>query len=256
VPEKLQRSNTSPHPIKILCIEDDLFTRQLLQAVLTSHGYHVHTDSSGEEALHNFHNIKPDLVLLDIGLPGLDGLQVCRQLMELANVPVILLTAENREDKVVAGLEAGASDFVTKPYSEKVLLARIQASLRSSKPIRAGDDVDLTTYDDGYLHVNLSVRQVLVRGEKVKLTPTEFLLLAHLIIKAGRICVFRDILESVWGWEYHDSVDYLYTYIRRLRRKLEPDIKHPQYIMAEHGIGYWFQPQRPSGPIILASDNS
>lgn len=227
-----------------MIVEDSLFTQQLLRAVLTSHGYCVYAFSDGEEGLRQFHTIDPDLVLLDIDLPGMDGLHICRQLMEWSNIPIILVTAYSGEDNVVAGLEAGAADYVTKPFSYKVLLARMRAVLRLKRTARSSVTSTTLAYDDGYLQINLVDRQVLIRGEKVRLTSIEFRMLAYLLANTGRICTSRELLENVWGMEYQDSTNYLHTYIRRLRRKLEPDGSHAQYLLAEHGIGYWFRPLR------------
>jgi two-component system KDP operon response regulator KdpE len=237
----------SEHTNTVMIVEDEVFTQKLLLAALTSQGYRAYAFSSGEEGLRKFHAIHPDLVLLDIHLPGLDGLQVCRQLMQCSNVPIILVMGDSGEDNIVAGLEAGAAAYVTKPFSCKVLLARIKALLRQKST--ASVISSTITYDDGYLQVDLVAHQVRVRGAKVRLTPTEFRILAYLLTKAGRICTARELLENVWGWEYHDSVDYLYTYIRRLRRKLEPHGGHSRYLLAEHGIGYWFQPQSTSSTL-------
>ena len=142
------------------------------------------------------------------------------------------------------GLDAGAVDYVVKPFSVKVLMARIRVAMRQSKPAIPAQQI--VSYSDGYLTINLGERRIWINGQTVKLTATEYNLLAYLVENAGRVCTFRQILENVWGWEYQDSTDYVYTYIRHLRRKLEPDPARPRYFVVEHGVGYRFEKQ--AGP--------
>jgi two-component system KDP operon response regulator KdpE len=229
-------------PASIQVIDGDPVIQQLLYAVLTSHGYRVEIGRNVKEGRCKFRAAKPDLVLLEIYLPDGDGLQICRELVGVANIPIILVTSETNEDKLVTGLEIGAADYVTKPFNSRILLARINAALRAYRPKGTNGSVVAKTYSDNYLSVNLDNREVQVQGQKVKLTPTEFHLLSHLLTNAGRICTYRELLEKVWGWEYHDNVAYLYTYVRRLRAKLQPSSDSPNYIVAERQIGYRFVP--------------
>jgi DNA-binding response OmpR family regulator len=228
---------------KILLIDGHRATPQSLEAVLTLHGFHVYLLPNATEALQKYHAIKPDLVLLDLDLVKWNGIQVCRQLVEVAEIPLILLSSKVLDDEIVAGLEAGAVEYVTKPYSTKILVARIRAILRLSKAAALADPAGVKCYRDDYLTINLAERQLLVQGEKVKLTPTEFHLLSRLLATPGKVRTYSELLESVWGWESRNRMDYLYTYVRRLRRKLEPEAENPRYILGEHGVGYWFEPQ-------------
>jgi two-component system KDP operon response regulator KdpE len=159
----------------------------------------------------------------------------------MSDVPIIMLTARGREEDIIKGLDLGADDYLTKPFRIGELLARVRATLRRSRTESfLSDEV---TYSDNYLSVDLASRRVMVRGELVKLTPTEYKLLAVLIRNKGRVVEFRQLLESVWGFEYVDEVDYLRVYIWHLRRKIEPDPKKPSYLLSELNLGYRFEPQ-------------
>jgi two-component system KDP operon response regulator KdpE len=238
----LTQNELAENSSTIMLIDSNVSTRQWLEAVLTAPEFRVHAFPTAQEALRKSYRVKPDIVLLDIDSLKETATQTCRQLIEATAAPVILLSSESQEDKILAGMEAGASDYVTKPLSAKILIARIRAILRLSNGATSVGPGYMRVYRDGYLTINLADRQLLKQGQKVKLTPTEFRLLAHLVINLGKINTYSELLESVWGREYRDSMDYLYTYMGRLRRKLEPDQDHPRYLLGEHGIGYWFQP--------------
>jgi two-component system KDP operon response regulator KdpE len=171
-------------------------------------------------------------------LPRVDGFEVCRQMRQMSNVPVIMLTARTDSNNHVRGLGAGADDYMTKPFDRKILLARAEAALRRLSNSYTGSSS--SSYSDDYLTIDLARRQVLVYGQSAKLTTKEFQLLAHLLQNADRTVTFRQILERVWGWEYQDSVDYVHVYISRLRQKLELKPKDPRYFVTEHGAGYHF----------------
>lgn len=230
----------------ILIIDDSRVTQRLLQEVLKPQGFILYSATSGEEGLRCFFETRPDLVLLDIVLPGLDGFETCRRLLTLADVPIIFLSTMADEDAIVRGLEAGAVDYVEKPFSPKVLLARVRGALRwYAFPRAIPDPVEAapsTAYDDGYLTINIAHRRVTVGGKIARLTATEFNLLTHIFENAGQVCTFVQILEHVWGWDEGDKAN-VYTYIRRLRSKLETAPNSPRYITVAHGVGYSFEKQ-------------
>lgn len=224
---------------KILIIDDDIHIRKIAEHVFSGAGAEVYTAGNSAEGLRTFYAKQPDLVLLDIMMPGEDGWDTCRQIRRLSDVPVIMLTALRTDEDIVRGLEAGADDFISKPFSNSVLLARARAVLRRAELAPPGDKP--YTYRDSKLAIDLDRYTVLVHGEPVKLTPTEFRLLTYMVQNAGRVLTFHQILEHVWGWEYQDSPDYVHVYISHLRQKLEDDPRHPKYLVTEHGVGYRFE---------------
>lgn len=226
---------------KILVIDDDATLSELVSYILKAEGYATVIANDGKEGLAKFAAEKPDLVLLDVTMPKMDGFEVCQRIRQSADTPIIMLTAQGNEEHMVRGLDLGADDYVVKPFLLKPFMARVRANLRrAGAPLMAPDKV---TYRDEYLSVDLENRRVLIKGEVVKLTPTEFKLLATLVKYKGRILEFRPLLEQVWGFEYIDDIDYLRVYIWHLRRKIEPDPKNPIYLLNELNIGYLFSPQ-------------
>jgi DNA-binding response OmpR family regulator len=230
---------TSLQGYKILIIDDDPDLLALLERALGRAGAEVVTALDGREGLRLFHQREPDLVILDIVLPGLDGWQVADLLQPFGQVPVLLLTALSEEQDVVRGLEAGAVDYVTKPFSLPVLIARVGAALRCAR-LHAGRQGP-PPYDDGTLRIDLPAQEVWVAGEPRALSGTEFRLLAYLVEHGGQLLSHRQILEGVWGWEYGDCVEYVHVYASRLRRKLEPDPARPRYLVTYRGLGYRFR---------------
>jgi two-component system KDP operon response regulator KdpE len=224
---------------KILLIDDEPEMLQLLELIFSRAGAKVYTALCAREALRQFHACQPDLVVLDVMLPGMDGWQVCAYLRQLSNVPIIMLTALGAEQDVARGLDGGADDFVTKPFSSQVLLARARSALRRAKLSSYSDKQP--AYWDEYLCVDPDQRRVLVRGELVRLTSIEYRLLAYLVANAERTLTYQQILRSVWGWECTNSTEYVHAYIYRLRQKLEQDPTHPRYLVTEHGVGYSFR---------------
>jgi two-component system response regulator VicR len=224
---------------KILIIDDEPGMLRLLEQIFFRAGYQVHVATNGREGLSRFHNLQPDLVVLDVMMPIMDGWQTCSYIRRLSNTPIIMLTALGWEDDVVRGLDAGAVDYVVKPFSSKVLLARVKAALRQATPPSRLEKPAI--YDDGYLIIDLDEHQVFVRGEPLRLTATEYRLLAYLCQNAGKLLTPQQILENVWGWTCEDEEECVRVYIWRLRRKLEQDSKNPQYLLTEHGKGYRFQ---------------
>lgn len=224
---------------KILVIDDDPRLVKLVNLGLTHAGYEVYKACDGQEGLREMYVRQPDLVILDIMMPGMDGWRACRRIREMCDTPIIMLTAKAGQDDIVRGLEHGADDYITKPFSVKELLARVRAVLRrGALPLHGEEPV---TYSDEYLTVSLAESRVAVRGERVEMTPTEFRLLTQFVENAGRLLTHRDLLEKVWGPEYADDVDYLHIYVWRLRQKIEEDASEPQYILTEHGVGYRFK---------------
>jgi two-component system KDP operon response regulator KdpE len=205
----------------------------------------VTVSSDGQDGLEKFFATQPDLVVLDIMMPAMDGWETCRQIRLVSDTPVILLTSLSSDEEIVRGLEAGADDFVSKPFRPDVLLARARAVMRRARPL--SEQELIRRYADGYLTVDLENRRVTVTNRRVNLTPTEYRLLIYLIRNAGKVLSFTQILENVWGEEYRDSPNYVHVYISHLRQKLERDPHNPQYFVSEHGTGYQFLRQDPSG---------
>ncbi len=225
---------------KVLVVDDDPALLPLIEYTFAREGYEVHCASDGQEALRQFFTHRPDLVILDIMMPRMDGWETCRRIREVSEVPIVMLTAKGQDEDIIRGLEYGADDYLTKPFSIKVLLARARAVLRRAA-LPSAEQEKAILYADDYLTVDLADRRVTIEGEPVKLTPTEYRLLAYLVENAGRVLTFQQILQSVWGWEYQDDLDYVRVYVSHLRRKLEQDPKNPRYIQTEMGMGYRFE---------------
>jgi two-component system KDP operon response regulator KdpE len=224
----------------ILVIDDDPDLRLMLKAQLERRKHRVVVASSGRDGLQKAYQARPDLVILDIMMPGMDGWEVCRRLRELSSVPIIMLTARNMQGDVVKGLESGADDYLVKPFSAAELDARIQAVLRRSGSSDGAGISRTSFYSNGYLTIDFDRRIVKVENTSIDLTPTEFKLLSCLVRNEGRVLPHRYLLTEVWGPEYADEVDYVKLYIRYLRLKLEEDPSDPIYIQTEWGIGYRF----------------
>ena len=225
---------------RILVVDDDPVLSELVSYILQSEGYQTIVANNGEDGLRKFQSTNPDLVMLDVTMPELDGFEVCKRIRAISSVPIIMLTAQGSEDAIVRGLDFGADDYVTKPFQLKPLMARVRANLRRVNAPQP--QYGKVTYQDEYLTVDLEAHKVLINGEPVKLTPTEYKLLAVLVKNRGRILEFRQLLEQVWGFEYIDDIDYLRVYIWHLRRKIEKDPKNPCYLHNELSIGYRFDP--------------
>ena len=225
---------------KVLVVDDDPALLSLIDHTFAREGYDVYSASDGKEALRAFFARHPDLVILDIMMPRMDGWETCRRIREVSDVPIVMLTGRGQDEDIVRGLEYGADDYLTKPFSIKVLLAHARAVLRRAA-LPPVDYEESTTYADDYLTVDLKERHVTVQGEVVKFTPTEYRLLAYLVQNAGHVLTFTQLLENVWGWEYQDDVHYVLVYVWHLRQKLEENPKNPQYIQTEIGVGYRFE---------------
>ena len=222
---------------RIMVVDDELHIRRALDINLRAHGYQVTLASTGEEALIEAAANPPDLVLLDLGLPGTDGLDVIRGLRGWTSIPIIVLSARHGDVSKVAALDAGADDYVTKPFSINELLARLRASLRRHHP--TPDEPVVETAD---FIIDLMDRRVTRSGEPVHLTPTEWQIVERLARNPGRLVTQRQLLQDVWGPQYEHETNYLRVHLAAIRRKLEPDPGRPRYFITESGIGYRFEP--------------
>lgn len=228
---------------KILIIDDDRTLCQLMTAILAQEGAAAHVAYGGEQGLRQFYEQRPDLVMLDHMMPGLNGYQILKRIRELSDVPVIMLSAIDSVDEIVRCLTAGADDYVTKPYQPQVLLARARAAIR--RLAAPPDKPRKFVYDDDHLTFDLKARVVKVDGKDVQLSATEFELLSYLAVNAGRICSFRHIFEAVWGDTSLSTAENVHTFVYQLRQKLEPDPRKPSYIISVRSIGYRFQLPSP-----------
>jgi len=222
---------------RVLVVDDEPVTLKYLGANLRVRGYEVLTAEDGETALEILDHSEVDLIILDIMMPGIDGFQVCETVRQTSDVPILMLSARGREHDIVLALDLGADDYLTKPFGVAEMLARVRAALRRSAPTWEQPRAPLTIAD---VRIDFEAHRVTVTGEPVQLTPTEYDLLAHLALNAGRVLPHRALLRAVWGPEYGDETEYLWAYIRRLRRKIEPDPSNPRYILTEPGVGYLF----------------
>ncbi|MFQ5612704.1 MAG: response regulator transcription factor [Anaerolineae bacterium] len=222
---------------RVLVVDDEPETVKYVSANLRARGYEVLTAEDGRKALKVFDEAVVDLVVLDIMMPGPDGFEVCRAIRRQSEVPIIMLSARGQEKDIVRALNLGADDYLTKPFGVEEMLARVRAVLRRTSYASAILRPPLAVDD---LRIDFAAQQVTVQGRKVQLTPTEYDLLVHLAINAGRVLTHRVLLQAVWGPEYGDETEYLWAYIRRLRRKLEPEPHNPRYILTQPGVGYSF----------------
>ncbi len=223
---------------KILAVDDEQRMVRFIQLNLEQDGFEVVTAYNGKEALEQVRTQLPDLILLDIMMPDINGFDVLKKIREVNNVPVIMLTAKGEEDDRIQGLELGADDYITKPFSPRELVSRIRAVLRRTKSFNE-DEVDQIIVDDR-LTIDFSRREVWVEGEKVDLRPTEYRLLYHLVQNAGWVNTHEQLLSKVWGFEYQDEPHYVRLYVNYLRKKLEEEPSNPKYILTERGVGYRF----------------
>lgn len=223
---------------KILIVDDDDALLQMLELAFEVEGAEVVVADNGRKGLQLFHKHQPDIVLLDVLMPEMNGWETCKQIRLEANSPVIMMTTLADDQNIVRGLENGADDYMVKPFSVEVLQARVSAVLRRAALDLA--DEDLTSYVDEHLKINLHERSVYVAQERLKLSATEFKLLSFFLKHANQILSYQQILLNIWGVEYRENIDYVHVYVSHLRRKLEPDPRNPIYFVTEYGIGYRF----------------
>ncbi len=224
-----------PLDARILVVDDEPQMRRALRASLRGEGYQVEVAASGAEALQAAQRLEPHLLLLDLGLPDMDGAEVCARLRTFTQAPIIVLSVRETEADKVQALDRGADDYLVKPFGIGELLARIRAALR-----RHRDEVGPASIQHGELRIDLEGHQVERQGERIHLTPTEFELLAYLATRRGRVLTHRMILRHVWGPEYEEEVQYLRVFVSQLRRKIERDARAPRYLLTEVGVGYRF----------------
>jgi two-component system KDP operon response regulator KdpE len=218
---------------RVLVVDDEQAIRHFLRVTLSSQAYEVVEATSGQEALSDAATHKPDIVILDLGLPDIDGVEVTRLLRQWTQIPIIILSVRGSERDKIAALDAGADDYLTKPFGVGELLARLRAALR-----RAAQTTSEPVFTSGSLKVDLARRLVSVSGREVQLTPTEYELLRVLVTHAGKVLTHHHLLREVWGTEYGEEFHMLHVNISNLRRKIEPDPARPQFIITEPGVGY------------------
>jgi DNA-binding response OmpR family regulator len=223
---------------RVLVVDDEPQIRRALSVNLRARGYEVDTAASGEEALRQAAAQVPDLVVLDLGLPGIDGVEVIRGLRGWTSVPIVVLSVRDQERDKVAALDAGADDYVTKPFGIGELLARLRAALRRAAPAGESGSAAVETPD---FSLDFAIKRALKGGEDVRLTPTEWHLVEVLARYRGKLVAQRQLLQEVWGPQYETETNYLRVFMAQIRRKLEPDPAHPRYFITEPGMGYRFE---------------
>jgi two-component system, OmpR family, KDP operon response regulator KdpE len=222
----------------VLVVDDEPQILRVMRASLPVRGYEVITASSGEEALTQLRKHVADVVILDLVMPEMSGLEVCRGIREFSSVPIIVLSAKGSEGDKVAALDLGADDYVTKPFGMDELMARVRAVLRRL----SSSETDQRVLTVGAIYIDTDERRVVVAGKEIRLTPKEFEVLKYLVRNAGKVVTHQALLQSVWGWQSTDQIEYLRVAINQLRRKIEPDASHPRYILTEPWVGYRFNP--------------
>ena len=221
---------------RILIADDEPKIRMFLRANLNARGYEVHLAQDGLEAVEMAGQVLPDLIILDVNMPRMDGIDACRRIREWADIPIIILSVRDEEKDKVQALDEGADDYVTKPFGMEELLARIRVALRRT----SRSTVEIPVFRAGNLKIDFAGRLVSINDKEIKLTRTEYELLAYLATNADKVLTHREILHSVWGPEYGDETEYVRTFINQLRRKIEEDPANPRYIITEQRTGYRF----------------
>jgi two-component system KDP operon response regulator KdpE len=221
---------------RILVVDDEQEITFVLRSGLTKHGYDVRVAGDGEAALDLFHAWTPDLVITDLAMPNMNGLQLCRRLRESSEVPIVILSVKGEEATKIEALDAGADDYLTKPFGMGELLARVRATLRRSPAVNA----EATVIDEGDFRIDLESREVQVKGKVVHLSPKEFDLLLFFVRNASKVLTHRTLLAKIWGGDYTEQTEYLRVFVRHLRKKIEPDPAKPRYILTEPWVGYRF----------------
>jgi DNA-binding response OmpR family regulator len=249
---------------KVLIIDDDADLLQLASLIFKKAGAEVITANDGLDGISKFFTHQPDLVILDVMMPGSNGFDICQRIRQVSDAPLIMLTALNKEQEMLQGLAAGADDFLSKPFNPEILLARARTVLRRMQRSNGGNGSNGNghnghnggnghngnpatsasfSYNDGYLSIDIERHEVLIHGKRIKLTPIEFRLLVYLARNGGKLLTFDKILGNVWGNQYQGSIDYVHVYISHLRRKIEEGTNGSRYILTVHGEGYVFEKQ-------------
>ena len=227
---------------RILVVDDEPQLTRVLRTGLTSRGYEVRAAADGLSGIETFNDWHPDLVITDLAMPNVDGLELCRRLRRISQVPIIVLSAKGEEKTKVAALDLGADDFVTKPFGIDELLARVRASLRRAST-QTKTQPELAILDSGDFHIDLESRKVTVREAELHLTPKEFDLLVYFVKHAGKVLTHRTLLAAVWGGDYVEQDQYLRVFVGNLRKKLEKEVSGQNYIVTEPWVGYRFMPE-------------
>jgi len=227
-----------PDPRRILVVDDESQITRVLRTSLSSHGYDIRVANDGETALEIMKNWVPDLVITDLSMPNMDGLELCRRLRQSSQVPIIVLSVKGEERTKVQALDAGADDYVTKPFGIEELLARVRANLRRAP---AGE-AEQACIEMGDFRIDLAAHKITVKRREVHLTPKEFDLVVYLAKHAGKVVTHRALLGAIWGGQSTEQVEYLRVFVGQLRKKLEPDAGSPRYIVTEPWVGYRFEP--------------
>ena len=228
---------TNPH--KILVVDDEAQIIRVLRRSLTAHRYDVRTAADGQAGVELFHDWHPDLVITDLSMPEMNGMELCRAIRKTSATPIIVLSVKGEEHSKVEALDAGADDYVTKPFGINELLARVRAALRRV-PVNPGEATQELA--DGDFVIDLAAHRVLVRQQEIHLTPKEFDLLVYLFQNRGKVITHRTLLGAIWGGNYTEQTEYLRVFIGQLRKKIEADPAHPNYILTEPWVGYRFLP--------------
>jgi two-component system KDP operon response regulator KdpE len=226
---------------RILVVDDEPQLARVLRTGLKTHGYEVRVAADGVSALETFGDWPPDLVITDLAMPNMGGLELCRRLRERSQLPIIVLSVRGEEKTKVEALDAGADDYVTKPFGMDELLARVRAQLRRAQT-SAATEAPSSVLEEGDFRVDLEARGVTVRGGEVHLTPKEYDLLVYFVRHAGKVLTHRTLLGAVWGGDYTEQGEYLRVFVGQLRKKIEPDPSSPRYILTEPWVGYRFNP--------------
>jgi len=221
---------------RVLVVDDEPQIRRVIKTALVANGYEAFEARTGEEALEALRSGSPDLILLDMNMPGMGGMAACRQIRAVSEAAIIVLSVRDSERDKIEALDSGADDYITKPFSVNELMARIRANIRR---LPAQMESEIVTVSD-HLSVDFAKRQVMVNGQEVRLTPKEFDLLQYLLSNANKPITHRKLLQTIWGPDYGDEVEYLRVFVRQLRKKIEADPAHPRFILTEPWVGYRF----------------
>jgi two-component system, OmpR family, KDP operon response regulator KdpE len=222
---------------RVLVVDDEPQITRVLRTVLSSQGYQVRTAAEGQAALASFADFRPELVITDLYMPHMDGVELCRRIRAVSAVPIIVLSVKGEERTKVEALDSGADDYVTKPFGIDELLARVRAALR-----RSGGEAEMASFDAGDFRVDLEGRRVHIGGQEVRLTPKKFELFVYMARHPNRVITHRTLLEAVWGEASQEQPEYLRVFMGQLRKKLEPDPSTPKYLVTEPWVGYRFNP--------------